>query len=374
LLWTPGFAHAQTFSVLHSFGLSLDGGTPYGAPILDRSGNLYGTTAFGGYRNYGVVYRIDPSGNETILHTFSYKDGCGSFAGLVSDKSGNLYGTEFQCGIANLGTIFRLAPSGRYVVLYAFGQQGSTFGGSWPMAPLVRDNAGNLYGTTSIGGAKDNGTAFKVDHRTGTETLLYSFGDPPDGQVPTGSLIFDSGGNLYGTTDAGGGFGWGTIFKLDSSGTETVLYNFTGGSDGASPTAGLLRDNQGNLFGTTYWGGLLPGDLGLGTVFKLDPSGTLTILHQFGSFSGDGDHPFSNLVRDRAGNFYGTTYYGGLHGYGAVYKLASEGTLTILHSFAFGEDGAFPNGGLAIDTEGNLYGTATEGGAVCCGVAFKITP
>ena len=365
---------AQTFTVLHSFGLLPDGGTPYGAPILDRSGNLYGTTAFGGFRNYGVVYKIDPSGNETILHTFSYKDGCGSFAGLVSDKSGNLYGTEFQCGILNLGTIFRLAPSGRYVVLHAFGEQGSTFGGSWPMAPLARDDAGNLYGTTSIGGASDSGAVFKVDHRTGAETLVYSFGDLPDGQIPTGGLILDSESNFYGTTDAGGSFGWGTIFKLDSSGIETVLYSFTGGSDGASPTAALMRDAQGNLFGTTYWGGLFPGDLGLGTVFKLDPSGTLTTLYQFGSMSGDGNHPFSGVVRDRVGNFYGTTYYGGAYGYGAVYKLASDGTETILHDFAFGTDGAFPEGGLAIDTAGNLYGTTTQGGTVCCGVAFKVTP
>jgi uncharacterized repeat protein (TIGR03803 family) len=238
-------------------------------------------------------------------------------------------------------------------------------GGANPIAGLVPDAAGNLYGTTSAGGVIGGtckilggcGVVFKLD-TSGTETVLYRFTGLADGTYPLAGLVLDAAGNLYGTTSGGGVVagtcnGCGVVFKLDTAGTETVLHSFTGSPDGDSPRAGLVRDAAGNLYGTTLGGGTS----NLGTVFKLDPAGTETVLH---SFSGpDGSAPTAGLVLDAAGNLYGTTS-------GTAFKLDTTGIMTLLHTFTGSSDGAGPLGGLVLDAAGNLYGTAPNGGALNC--------
>jgi len=233
------------------------------------------------------------------------------------------------------------AQAQTYSVLYSF--TGGADGG-YPLASLVPDTKGNLYGTTSERGAYGAGTVFKV--ATNRQLIvLYSFTGGADGANPYGGLVQDPQGNLYGTTNGGGAYGVGTVFKLDTNGNETVLHSFSNGPDGASPQAGLVLDTQGNLFGTTTGGGAKD----WGTVFKLDPTGNETVLHSFASFDGDGSLPSSGLVMDAQGNLYGTTVEGGTHVYGTVYKIDQTGNETVLHSFTGGKpDGESPDGGVVL--------------------------
>src|SRR5690349_15503494 len=232
-------APAQTLTVLHSFTARADGAFPYGGLVMDRAGNLYGTTSTGGRYKNGTIYKIDTSGKMTILHQFKRNEACSSFAPLLVDESGNLYGTAYACGIPiaeGIGTVFELKATGRLVVLHAFGSVSGD--GGLPYAGLVRDAAGSLYGTTAAGGDVPYGaaTVFKIDRATGGETILHSFANVPHGFSPSDRLVLDSDGNLYGTT-GGGGAGGGTVFKLDPSGNETILYNFgeSSGQDGQGP-------------------------------------------------------------------------------------------------------------------------------------------
>ncbi|MEW5854069.1 MAG: choice-of-anchor tandem repeat GloVer-containing protein, partial [Myxococcota bacterium] len=261
-------------------------------------------------------------------------------------------------GASGYGTVFKLAPDGTHIVLHEFNDSD----GAYPYADLVRDEAGNLYGTTVYGGASEVGTVFKLAP-DGTHTILHSFNNS-DGAYPYASLIRDDAGNLYGTTVNGGAGGYGTVFKLASDETHTILHDFND-SDGAYPYADLVRDGAGNLYGTTLYGGAS----GYGTVFKLASDETHTILHDFND--SDGAYPYASLVRDGAGNLYGTTANGGASGVGTVFKLAPNGTHTMLHSFN-DSDGAYPYAGLIRDAAGNLYGT-TESGSGSVGTVFRFT-
>ena len=311
-------AHAQTYNVLHSFSGGADGKTPYGL-VRDQAGNLYGTTASGGASNSGTVFKLDASGTETVLYTFTGgADGKLPIGPLVLDPSGNLYGTTndggkpYACflGYFGCGVVFKLDAAGEGTVLYTF--TGGTDGGEPYSVGLVRDASGNLYGTTAAGGTSDEGTVFKLD-TTGKETVLYSFGS--GGVEPFAGLVRDASGNLYGTT-TNGGSGFGVVFKLDTAGKETVLHKFTGGADGAVPYAGLVLDAAGNFYGTTTAGGAS----NFGTVFKLDTAGTETVLHSF-TGGADGAVPYAGLVLDAAGNFYGTTTAGGASNFGTVFEI-----------------------------------------------------
>ncbi len=387
---------AQTLTTLYSFaGPPSDGATPTAGLIADAAGDLYGTTEFGGGsgcqspigNGCGIVFKLTPSGTETVLHSFtgSPSDGANPFAGLIAHAAGNLYGTTALGGASDDGTVFKLTPSGTETVLYSF--TGSPSDGAIPTAGLIADPAGNLFSTTHVGGASGDGTVFKLT-RSGTETVLHSFTGGGDGAVPIAGLIADAAGNLYGTTFTGGGSGCGgsgcgTVFKLTRSGTESVLHSFTGSfGDGAGPDAGLIADAAGNLYGTTEFGGGSIGcrstiGNGCGTVFKLTPSGTETVLYSF-TGGGDGAEPFAGLIADAAGNFYGTTSQGGASNDGTVFKLTPSGTETVLHSFTDGSDGGFPLAGLITDAAGNLYGTTSQGGggSGCgdsgCGTVFEI--
>ena len=393
---------AETYSVLYVFTGGADGANPQAPLRLDSAGNLYGTTTFGGsgvcspYGTCGVVFKLDSTGTETVLHSFTGypTDGANPYSGVIRDSAGNLYGTaafggltSSTCSPNGCGVVFRLDASGKETVLYSFAGGAD---GSQPDASLIRGLAGNLFGTTSFGGVTGVcvfgcGVVFKVNLTTRTEKVLYTFTGGTDGGGPTGNLIRDPAGNFYGTTAIGGLTssicyqGCGVVFKLDPIGTETVLYRFTAGADGEAPAAGLIRDSTGNLYGTDGTGGL-----GLGVVFKLSPNGKLTVLHTFTGGS-DGGHA-NSLIRDSAGNLYGTTFDGGdktstcsTYGCGVVFKLDAAGKETVLHTFRGGADGANPQAGLVGDSAGSIYGTTLYGGApggACgangCGVVFKI--
>jgi uncharacterized repeat protein (TIGR03803 family) len=284
------------------------------------------------------------------------------------------------------GTVFKLNKTRKETVLHSFN---TLEGGEVPLGDLIRDADGNLYGTTSYGGKKSKtcptkygcGTVFKLDKK-GRFTVLNSFAGGTDGRGPVAGLYRDAAGNLYGTTSEGGGSDWGTVFKLDTTGKETVLYRFSGGADGGAPMAGLIQDAAGNLYGTTSYGGVTNcGGGPCGVVFKLDPKGNETVLHAF-TGSPDGADPLAALIQDSAGNLFGTTREGGtvnnLNDAGTVFKIDANGIESVLHAFSY-KDGAYPMGHLVQDSAGNLYGTTGGGGigqcsAFGCGTVFKITP
>jgi len=312
---------AGTETVLYSFaGGSSDGASPAAGLIQGSDGNFYGTTDAGGAGGFGTVFKITPGGTETVLHSFTANsDGAEPEASLIQGSDGTFYGTTDIGGTSGNGTVFTITLTGIETVLHPFA--GSSSDGSRPSAGLIQGGDGNFYGTTATGGASGVGTVFKITP-SGTETVLYSFaGGSSDGSHPDGGLIQGSDGNFYGTTDAGGANGDGTVFKITPSGTETLLYSFTGGSsDGSNPTAGLIQGTDGNLYGTTFLGGAN----GHGTVFKITPSGTETVLHSFAGGFSDGESPEASLIQGSDGNLYGTTLDGGFSSVGTVFKVALQ--------------------------------------------------
>jgi len=317
-----------------------------------------------------------------ILHEFAGSpDGSYPTATLVRDKAGNLFGTTLDggvpdCGGYGCGVVFKIAPDGSESVLYTF--KGGSDGGQ-PYAGLILDAVGNLYGTTTLGGGSGTGcrgygcgTVFKIAP-DGTETVLYSFAGGADGWYPFGTLLMDKAGNLFGTTLFGGNTskycrteGCGAAFRIAPDGAKTTLYAFCSQpicTDGSNPFAGFILDKLGNLYGTTSEGGN-----GYGTVFRLTKGGAETVLYAFQSWS-DGQFPYGGVTFDSAGNLYGTTTQGGYRGsfYGAVYKLAPDGTETLLHSFLLGIDGAMPQSNVIVDKHGDIYGTTY----VCKGNGYK---
>ena len=377
---------AQTYQVLYTFTGGIDGGAPWGV-IRDAAGNLYGATSGGGstsegcntyFRGCGVVFKIDPAGQETVLYTFQGLTGFSPEAGLLRDKLGNLYGTtgsggDTHCLHVGCGTVFKIDAAGHESVLHSFSGGND---GLYPLASLIQDAAGNLYGTSSglSSFTSASGTVFKLD-AAGKETVLHDFAGPPDGALLEGSLLRDAHGNLAGATASGGNgtacgtAGCGTVFKISATGQETVIYNFTGGADGWSPVGNPIRDSAGNFYGATAFGGNLTCNppYGCGVVFKMDARGVETVLYAFGDETKNGYQPNGGLVRDEAGNLYGTTFRGGPYQNGTVYKVDPSGNETLLHSFTGGADGGYPPAGLVMDAAGNLYGSAGF-------VVFKLVP
>jgi uncharacterized repeat protein (TIGR03803 family) len=382
LLWTAAAVAlpAQTFTSLYSFdgidGLSLNAGLLQGT-----SGNLYGTTAGGGANGGGTVYSITPSGTLTTLLSFDDTDGATPYAAPVQAINGNYYGTANRGGANGEGTIFKMTPSGILTTLYSFCSQGGSActDGAFPYAGVVNGTDGNFYGTTHNGGASSYGTVFKITPN-GTLTTLHSFGDTgTDGAYPYAGLAQAANGDFYGTTWAGGTQDDGTVFKITSSGTLTVLYTFCSQVrciDGTDPYGGLVEGTDGNFYGTTYNGGAN----GEGTVFKMTPTGTLTTLHSFDD--SDGANPYAGLVQATDGDLYGTTYYGGANGDGTVFKMTPSGSLTTLYDFCSLSgctDGSRPSAPLVQATNGEFYGTTIAGGsnindycASGCGTVFSL--
>ncbi len=405
---SPEPPSGYTEEVLYSFCSATnctDGQYPEAGLIQDAAGNLYGTTIGGGSAPHGggTVYKVDITGHETVLYSFcsatNCTDGSNPFAGLIQDAAGNLYGTTSDSGAngGDAGTVFKLDTTGHETVLYSFCSLNCADGEN-PVAGVIQDAAGNLYGTTSGGGVGPDclasggcGTLFKVD-TTGRETVLYSFcsvANCTDGKLPFAGLVEDAAGNFYSTTPEGGATGYGTLFKLDTTGQETVLYSFCAAAnctDGATPEKnGLVLDAAGNLYGTTAGGGTGSGTgcqaSRCGTVFKVDNTGHETVLYSFCSAPNcaDGVNPQAGLVQDAAGNLYGTTSAGGANKEGTVFKLDTTGHETVLYSFcsvggANCTDGANPEAGVILDAAGNVYGTTSGGGTGnYAGTVFKLT-
>ena len=355
--------------ILHSFaGATTDGADPAGRLTLDGAGNLYGTTPGGGAHGDGTVFEISASGTESVLYSFAggTADGANPSGSLAMDSAGNLYGVTENGGAYGDGAVFELSVGGTETLLHSFDPAAAD--GAYPAAGLLMDSAGNLYGTTQDGGAYGDGTVFEVS-AGGTESVLHSFATPTDGMYPAAGLIMDGAGNLYGTTSGGGAHGDGTVFEVSAGGTESILYSFAGGAtDGQAPFGALLRDSAGNLYGTTQQGGAD----GVGTVFELSASGTESLLHSFGAGL-DGAYPHGVLVTDSAGNLYGTTAQGGIHGNGAVFKVSVTGAQSLLYSFAGGtSDGATPAAALVMNSAGILYGTTEYGGTDGDGTVFEL--
>jgi uncharacterized repeat protein (TIGR03803 family) len=386
LAFAPATSAEPKFKILHHFDDTNLGIYPVARPIRDKAGNLYGTTENAG-GCCGVVYRLAPDGTYAVLYAFkgeadgAYPDA----ASLLADDAGNLYGTTHDGGSdgctnhLGCGTVFKLTPSGQETILHAFA---GGLDGAYPSAGLIADGAGNLYGTTAGGGGKhknqQHGTVYKLTP-DGQETILHAFEGARhrDGDGPRPAMLMDEAGNMYGTTQGGGDFDFGTVFKLSPNGKEKVLYSFTGQKDGFGPYGGVIRDAAGNLYGTATAGG----KTNSGTVFRLAPDGIFTILHEFAGGPDDGSGPTSTLTMNGDGNLYGTTAAGGANmsdcfgeGCGTVFKLAPDGTETILHDFAT-RRGDLPWTGVILDNKGNLYGTTWEGGSKFgSGTLFEITP
>ncbi len=404
-----GTAQAQTYNVIHNFAGGLDGAEPAAGLTFDVAGNLYGTT-FEGDALTGTVFKLAHKSSSwvlTPLFLFTYQGSGGSipYARVIFGKDGTLYGTtgyggNLQNCASGCGAVFNLRPEPirpttplspwLETPIYRFnGNDGANPYG----ADIIFDAAGNLYGTAYNGGTGSCtggcGVVYKLTPSNGswTESVLYNFAQGGDAQHPWGGVTFDSSGSLYGTTVYGGAHGAGAVYKLTPSGsgwTETVVYSFTGGGDGANPYAGLIFDQAGNLYGATASGGATNG----GTAFQLTPSGsgwTFNLLYTFAGSSGQfAAGPVANLVFDSAGNLYGTTHGGGVYNAGSAFKLtpaSGSWKYTSLHDFTDGVDGGYPRCSLIFDKNGNMYGTAAYGGtgnpADCsgaCGVVFEITP
>lgn len=373
-------AQAQNFSVVYNFSGGNDGANPLNGLILDGVGNMYGTASAGGASNNGVVFKLTSSG-ETALYSFNGgSDGASPQGALVVDM-GTLYGTTFNGGgPSNAGTVYAVTTAGVEQVIYSFAA-GSD--GANPQAGLAKDAAGNLYGTTSAGGAAGNGTVFKLTRpkKTGEpwiEQVLYSFGAAPDGATPVAGVAFDAVGNLYGTTSAGGSYGFGTIFQLVPSGSswsENILHEFQNADDGAVPYAGLVFNKKtGNFYGAATEGGV--GGAG-GTLFELTPSGSSWNFNVLYALPGSGiSGSFRDVLVASPTTLYATTHCDGQNNAGTVYKLSFKNGVwnyDQLYTFTGGGDGLYSFSNLLL-SQGYLYGTTKYGGTSGNGVIFKVKP
>jgi uncharacterized repeat protein (TIGR03803 family) len=378
---------APTYKVIYNFtgltGGGFDGVRPVSEVTFDKAGTLYGTTVFGGHFNSGTVYGITADGTYTQLHSFTADDsqtgGNQPEGGVIVTKSGDLSGTTFFGGTNNYGTAWLLKPGDVYSVLHNFDNSDDS-----PIGTLLSASK-NLYGATLYGGPHGNGTIWTLG-KGGAFSLLHGFATT-DGAYPNGGLVQDKKGNLYGTTSQGGTAACtcGTVFRMAPNGSNfTTLYSFTGAADGKFPLAPLVLDKDGTLYGTTA-NTIFSYNcdaIGCGTVWQLTPDGTFTVLHTFAGGK-DGATPQGNLLLIGK-NLYGTTQWGGSSGCsggagagcGTVYALATKphGKLKILHQFEEGtSDGQNPITGLAQGPDGKLYGTTYVGGSVNGGTVFSVT-
>jgi uncharacterized repeat protein (TIGR03803 family) len=432
---------AGNLSLLHTFmggpdsftgGSDGDGGYPYGGVIVDGAGNIYGTTAYGGSYGYGIVFKIDATGHYSILHSFAGgADGETPFQGVTPAADGSIYGTTNYGGINKRGVIYKIDASGNYTVLSnnpvgypdgpvildgagnIYGTGGSSVFKLDPSGNVVYsylfsspfvsyfglngglalDSAGNVYGTTAYGGApigayrnNGDGIAFKVSP-SGQETDIYYFASQKN---PSAGVLLDAAGNMYGTTAAGGGYGHGVVFKIDTAGNETVLYEFLSGvppvkspppfqlpgmlvlSPSGPPNVNsvLIRDASGNFYGTFTVSPLpKPG----GIIYKLDTSNQYSVLHQF-VYSPDGYDARPKVALDSSGNIYGTTAGGGPQDAGTVYKIDATGVETVAYRFRGGTDGSYPFSGVIVDSAANVYGTVLETEPHGNGQLYKVSP
>ena len=378
-------AQAQTETLMYQFQGAPDGANPKAGLVL-KGKTLYGTAweggAYGsGDTGFGTVFKLTTAGKETVLYSFGgsgKNDAAQPMGGVAVDTAGNIYGTSFNGGVNyNAGTVWMITKKGQESIVHTF--LGTNDDGIYPyyVTPVL-DKAGNLYGTTAYGGHYGNGVVFKLTPG-GAYTTLHSFnGAAGDGYNPVCGVSLDAKGNIYGVAAAGGTYGYGVLFEITAGGAYSVLYNFAGGSDGIMPYSPPVFKG-GSIYGTTETGGVY----NYGTVYKFTPAkgkkpAKETILHSFAG-QPEGDEVWGGtLVFDKQGNIYGTTLGGGTFNMGTIYKLTPNGTMTVLYSFDDQPDGSSPYGGVVLDTVGNLYTTAAFGGNISGeyggGTVIKITP
>ncbi|MFZ0321716.1 MAG: choice-of-anchor tandem repeat GloVer-containing protein [Candidatus Sulfotelmatobacter sp.] len=388
-LTTVRSASAQQETVFFNFdnGGPNSGSVPYSALISDSAGNFYGTE-YGGSSSAGLVYELSPAAGggwtQEILHSFTLNstDGNMPFGGVILDRAGNLYGTTCAGGNSSNqgGTVFELKRTKNGWAEFILHSFGNFLDGGCPTSKLLFDSAGNLYGTTNGGGAHGNGTVFELSHKFGAaweEKILYNFASNNNSNVVS-ILVSDAAGNLYGTTQNGGAYYYyGTVFEVSPQAggkwTETTLHSFNHDNnvDGFYPN-GVVFDGQGNLYGTTYGGG----SSNSGVAYELSRgSGGLwaeSIIFNFAI-----GNSASAVIFGPSGGLYGNTEHGGT-GYGTVFNLSPQAggawTLTTLYNFAGGTDGEYPVDSLLVDSSGNLYGITPSGGTYGGGTAYKIVP
>lgn len=392
IVLTPS-AQTQTLTVIHDFTGGRDGSGPQAGLTMDVAGDLYGTATLGGSAGLGTVFRLQPVESHWIFTPlYSFKggdDGAIPITRVVRGTNGILYGTTARGGHqgcnTTCGTVFSLRPpatpchsalcSWSESVLYRF-NGGSD--GYYPNGEPVFDAAGNIFGTTQFGGAANEGTVFELMPSGGgwTESVLYTFpNSSTDGYLPNSGVVLDQAGSLYGTTYYGGASGAGTIYQLSSTGSgwsESILHDFSGADDGGNPVGHLIFDPLGNLYGTTPTAGLAGG----GTVFMLASSGSNWMFTTLSSLP-PGTGSYGSPIMDTSGNVYGTTFSSGLYGFGSVFELTPSGggwTYTVLHDFTGGSDGGNPWGNVTLEPNGKLYGTTSGGGSYGHGVVFEIAP
>jgi len=397
-LATTPTVQAQTYQVIYNFTGRQDGAYPSTGLTVDGSGTLYGTAFGGGTPGYGTVFTLTNAGGGwlfTPIYSFhAGSDGAGPIGALVVGPDGALYGStsaggQGPCvsgsGYRGCGTIYSLRPPSRAPVsvivnwssttLYRFSQTD----GAYPQGQLTFDSSGNIYGTAMNGGDADWGVIYQLVNSgdSWSENILYQAQGDGDGAFPSGGVVFDQSGNLYGVFSQNGPNNNGAVYELSPSGSgwqESTVHSFTyQGDDGSTPQGGLFFDNAGNLYGTT-----VHEVSGGGTAFVLQPSGgSWSYDFIYGLSGGLELGPYDKLTMDAAGNLYGTTFADGTYGYGTVFKLTPSGsgwTYSALHNFTGGSDGGDPICRLVIDSNGNLYGTASAGGSKNKGVVFEITP
>jgi uncharacterized repeat protein (TIGR03803 family) len=357
-------------TVLYSFPGGAGGANPDAGLVEGVDGNFYGTTPGGGTNNNGTVFKITPAGTQTVLYRFAGPptDGTAPYqSNLILASDGNFYGTTTQGGAyGNQGTVFKITPSGTETVLWSFGNGGD---GANPNVGLIEASDGNFYGTTTFGGANGAGTIFKITP-AGAETVLWSFtSSTTDGSYPYAGLIEGHDGNFYGVAGSGGANGTGVFYKFTPSGTETVLWSFGNMPIAASPNGGLIQASDGTFYGTTAGGGTY----GAGTVYSMTPAGMETTLWSFGNGT-DGRGPNVGLTLASDGNFYGVAGGGGVNGNGVIYRITPAGSETVLWSFGAAPDGANNNAPLVQGSDGNLYGTTQNGGTGGYGTVFRYIP
>jgi uncharacterized repeat protein (TIGR03803 family) len=361
-------AWAQTFKTIHTFsGYPLDGSNPY-AGVTESDGNLYGTTSSGGlYAFYGMIFALNADDEETQIYSFNQAGP--PVAPVIRDNLGNLYGTLEGDSEGDYGGVFEVDSAGSETTLYSFA--GGPTDGCNPTGGLV-EYEGDLYGVAGACGANGYGIVYKVS-TSGQETVLHHFAGPPtDGAYPSyTSLVVDRDGTFYGITSAGGRWNDGTLYKMTKDGKIALLHSFSGGKrDGCNPHGAPELDERGNLYGASE----LCGAFDYGTVWQLAKDGKLTILHSFAAGAHDGQYPFvGGVVRDSSGNLYGATQEGGTSDYGVVYKISNKGEFALLHSFR-GQDGMYPYGGVSLDSKGMLYGTTYKSGGDDYGTVWSIAP
>lgn len=369
LLWAATAVHlpAQTFSTLYNFNYT-DGLNPRGALVQASSGLLYGTTGGDLVNSDGTIFKITTGGTLTTSTYFGGAAGEVPYAGLIQVSNGDLYGTTQGGGKNGDGAVFYITPSGTLTTVHSF--DGTD--GSGPVDGLIQATNGNFYGTTEFNGANGYGTVFSMT-ANGNVTTLHNFTGGIDGAYPCAGVVQGHDGNFYGTTLDGGAYGYGVVFKMTPSGAVTTLYSFNyHDPNGGNPYAGLVQGTSGDFYGTAS----AFGANNTGTVFKITPSGTLTLLYAFCSQDScaDGDLPYVGLIEGSDGNFYGSTEFGGsAGGFGTIFKITPKGTLTSLHSFNGSTDGSYPEGALAQDTNGIFYGNTVNGGSGRTGTVFSLS-